>query len=47
MSNDLSNFQNSLSGAVTGFFSGVLTAPLDVLKIRMQVKFLFLKKKKK
>ncbi|ORY80189.1 mitochondrial carrier [Neocallimastix californiae] len=37
MSNDLSNFQNSLSGAVTGFFSGVLTAPLDVLKIRMQL----------
>jgi len=37
MSNELSSFQNSLSGAVTGFFSGVLTAPLDVLKIRMQL----------
>ncbi|KAG4087992.1 mitochondrial thiamine pyrophosphate carrier 1 [Neocallimastix lanati (nom. inval.)] len=37
MSDELSNFQNSLSGAVAGFFSGVLTAPFDVLKIRMQL----------
>ncbi|ORX59936.1 mitochondrial thiamine pyrophosphate carrier 1 [Piromyces finnis] len=37
MSNELSNLQNTLSGAVTGFLSGVLTAPLDVLKIRMQL----------
>jgi len=40
MSDELSNFQNSLSGAVAGFFSGVLTAPFDVLKIRMQVNFI-------
>jgi len=37
MSDELSNFQNSLSGAVAGFCSGVLTAPFDVLKIRMQL----------
>jgi len=37
MSNELSNFQNTLSGAVTGLLSGLMTAPLDVLKIRMQL----------
>jgi len=37
MSNELSNFQNTISGAVTGFLSGIMTAPLDVLKIRMQL----------
>ncbi len=39
MSNELSNFQNTLSGAVTGLLSGLMTSPLDVLKIRMQVDF--------
>jgi len=38
MSNELSNLQNTISGAVTGFLSGIMTAPLDVLKIRMQVR---------
>lgn len=37
MGKEISNLQTSISGAITGVSTGILTNPLDVVKIRMQL----------